>query len=183
MRLVAGLIVALAQTAVLGWLVWDRVSLLGHGREITVEVVPVDPRDLFRGDYVVLGYSFTRTGDITLPPGIKRGDPVFVTLKHGEGTRWDLAAVAASHPGAVDPSQVVLKGHVESAWPVPNGSATGRVRYGIESYFVHEGTGRALEQSVRDGKIDAVLAVGSSGDVAIKALEVDGHRIHQEPAL
>ena len=44
-----------------------------------------------------------------------------------------------------------------------------------------EGTGRDLEQKVRDKKISAVLAVGGSGDVAIKALVVDGQRIHQEP--
>jgi uncharacterized membrane-anchored protein len=57
------------------------------------------------------------------------------------------------------------------------------MRYGIESYFVPEGTGRPLEQQVRDKKISAVLAVGRSGDVAIKALVIDGQRLAEEPPL
>jgi uncharacterized membrane-anchored protein len=57
------------------------------------------------------------------------------------------------------------------------------IRYGIESYFVPEGTGLELEKQVRDKKIATVLAVGENGDVAIKALMVDGKRIAQEPLL
>ncbi len=59
----------------------------------------------------------------------------------------------------------------------------GRIRYGIESYFVPEGTGGELEQLVRDKKIRAVLAVASDGTAAIKALEVEGKRIHEQAPL
>ena len=48
--------VALAQTAVLAWMVIDRIQLLRSGREIVLPIVPVDPRDLFRGEYVRLEY-------------------------------------------------------------------------------------------------------------------------------
>jgi len=48
-------ILALAQTGVLAAMVIDRVRLLTSGREITLPIVPVDPRDLFRGEYVRLG--------------------------------------------------------------------------------------------------------------------------------
>ena len=50
-------IVALAQTAVLAGMVADRARLLKTGREITLPIVPVDPRDFFRGEYVRLGYG------------------------------------------------------------------------------------------------------------------------------
>ena len=53
-------IVALAQTTVLAAMVIDRVRLLSSGREITLPIVPVDPRDLFRGEYVRLGYDVGR---------------------------------------------------------------------------------------------------------------------------
>ena len=53
-------IVALAQTGVLAGMVVDRVRLLKTGREITLPIVPVDPRDLFRGQYVRLGYDISR---------------------------------------------------------------------------------------------------------------------------
>src|SRR5258705_10409827 len=50
-------ILALAQTSVLAYMVIDRVTLLKSGREITLPIIPVDPRDLFRGEYVRLGYG------------------------------------------------------------------------------------------------------------------------------
>ena len=59
-------VVAVGQAAVLGWMIWDRVSLLANGREVVLEVIPVDPRSLFRGDYVVFGYDISR---FELPPG------------------------------------------------------------------------------------------------------------------
>ena len=37
-------------------MVFQRAAILRDGKEVRLEVVPVDPRDLFRGDYVVLGY-------------------------------------------------------------------------------------------------------------------------------
>jgi uncharacterized membrane-anchored protein len=76
----------------------------------------------------------------------------------------------------------VVKGIVSYvSAPVDSALPKAQVRYAIESYFVPEGTGKVLEEKVRDKKISAVLAVGSSGDVAIKALVVDGERVHQEP--
>ena len=78
----AGLVMAL-QSAALIWMIVDRVMLLKSGREMVVEVVPVDPRDIFRGEYVVLGYTFTGTGtgDTALPEGTKRGDRVYSVLR------------------------------------------------------------------------------------------------------
>lgn len=184
-RLWAGVAaVALAQTAVLGWMVWNRSSLLRTGREIVAEVIPVDPRDFFRGDYVVLGYTFSNVPDVGLPEGTSKGDAVYTTLKKAEGTKWDVASVAPAYPASVAPDQVVLKARVEYVYPGPEpGRLTGRLRYGIESYFVPEGTGLKIEQQVRDHKIDAVLAVSASGEVAIKGLIVDGKRVHDEPLL
>src|SRR5581483_692780 len=50
-------ILAFAQTGVLAYMVADRVTLLRSGRTITLPIIPVDPRDLFRGEYVRLGYA------------------------------------------------------------------------------------------------------------------------------
>lgn len=54
--LIAALAVAGLQTAAIGHMVSDRVQLLRSGREIVLPIVPVDPRSLFRGDYVILSY-------------------------------------------------------------------------------------------------------------------------------
>ncbi len=176
--------VALAQSAVLGWMIWNRTTLLQTGREIVAEVIPVDPRDFFRGDYVILGYTFSNVPDVGLPAGTKTGDVVYTTLKKGDGSKWDVAAVTRDYPATVGPDQIVLKARAEYVYvgPQPN-QLTGRLAYGIESYFVPEGTGLKIEQQVRDHKIDAVLAVSQTGEVAIKGLIVDGKRVHDEPLL
>jgi uncharacterized membrane-anchored protein len=56
------------------------------------------------------------------------------------------------------------------------------VRYGIETYFLPEGTGRALETEVRGGKIDAIVAVDATGTAALKGVVIDGKR-HVDPPL
>ena len=177
-------IVAAIQTAALAWMVYGRVSLLRDGREIVAEVIPVDPRDLFRGDYVVLGYSFGR-GEVPVPVSTVQGDTVYVTLKPTGPGQWEPVSAEGSYASLTGgPDNVLLKGivsYVSQATPAELPKAS--VRFGIESYFVPEGTGLALEQMVRDKKISAVLAVGGSGAVAIKALTVDGKRIHEEPLL
>jgi uncharacterized membrane-anchored protein len=178
-------VVAAAQTALLGWMVFDRVSLLAHGREIVAEVVPVDPRDLFRGDYVVLSYRFSQTGDVDAPEGARPGDSLYVTMKPTTGDAdWQIVAVDTTYPATTAPENVVLKGVVDSVWSLTPGSKPrARLRYGIESYFVPEGTGKRLEDLVRDKKIATVIAVGRDGEAAIKALMIDGKREVEEPLL
>ncbi|HEX2839904.1 GDYXXLXY domain-containing protein [Hyphomicrobium sp.] len=177
--------VALIQTAALATMVYGRASLLLNGREIVAEVIPVDPRDLFRGDYVILGYTFG-TGEIRVPKATVQGDKVYVTLKPGTAAgQWEVVSASDKLTEPSDPAQVVLKGIVSyvSAPPAEGELPKASVHYGIESYFVPEGTGRELEQKVRDKKISALLAVGKSGEVAIKGLMVDGERLAQEPLL
>jgi uncharacterized membrane-anchored protein len=183
-------IVAGLQLAVLSYIVWTRVDILKNGREIVVDVVPVDPRDIFRGDYVILGYPFSTTGgiqgetDIALPEGSYENMPVYVTLKKEADGTWNRVAVADSYPADDGADQVVIKGRVDRVWPAgAGGGRQGRIRYGIESYFVPEGTGRELEDLVRHKRLRAVLAIASDGTAAIKALEQDGKRIHEQEVL
>jgi uncharacterized membrane-anchored protein len=166
-------------------MVYDRVSLLRSGREIVADVLPVDPRDLFRGDYVIFGYSFN-SQQVVLPAGIKRGDHVYVTLKPKEPGQWEVVKADAAHPDAVEPGNVVLRALAEYVYPLSDstkGESTGTLRYGIESYFVPEGTGKELEKMVADKKIAAVIAVSPAGKAAIKALMIDGQRVVEEPLL
>lgn len=176
-------LVALLQTAALATMVYGRVTLLRDGREIVTEVIPVDPRDLFRGDYVILGYAFGRT-QVPVPEGVSQGDRIYVTLREAEPEKWEVVKATAGYEPAGSASEVVLKGIVDNIYRPPGAELPrASIRYGIESYFVPEGTGRELEAKVREKMISAVLAVGSSGDVAIKALVVDGERVAEEPWL
>jgi uncharacterized membrane-anchored protein len=178
-------VVGLVQSLVIGWMVWDRVSLLSTGREIRAAVVPVDPRDIFRGDYVTLGYGFTTGADIALPDGARQGDTVYAVLANQGASEWSLSGVTDEVPAKLADGNVVLKGIVDSVRRGHSSgpSTVGRLRFGIERFYVPQGEGVAIEQQVRDKRIVAVLAVGSDGKAALKGLEADGKWIAQEPLL
>ncbi|CAN1722213.1 GDYXXLXY domain-containing protein [Hyphomicrobium sp. 1Nfss2.1] len=179
--------VALGQAAVLGWMIWDRVSLLANGREVVLEVIPVDPRSLFRGDYVILGYDISR---YTLPPGTKppkRNAPFYVTLKKGAGETWQAVAGGTEPPQTVQPDEVVIQGRVDYTMQATSDKKQEPVvvalQYGIESFFVPEGAGRELEKMVGEKKISALIAIDADGQAAIKGLMSDGKRVYDEPLL
>ncbi|MFA5957858.1 GDYXXLXY domain-containing protein [Hyphomicrobium sp.] len=180
--------VALLQSAALFEMVYERHSLLKSGRELTLAVRPLDPRDLFRGDYVTLGYDISRlskSNTETDPEfsGFIRGGDAFVTLSPKPDGGWTQTHIGSVYPTKVAPGDIVLKGLVQSIWPgQTGGDTTVNLRYGIEQYFVPEGTGRALEDQVRTHKIEAIVAVGSDGTAALKGLVVDGER-HEDPPL
>lgn len=181
-------VVALGQAAVLGWMIWDRTSLLSNGREVVLEVIPVDPRSLFRGDYVVLGYDISR---FPLPAGAKAPElkaPYYITLKKKpEGDNWQVVGGGAQPPANPSPDEVVIKGRVDYVSEPPNDKPQDPtivgLHYGIESFFVPEGTGRELETMVGDKKISALIAIDDNGNAAIKGLLSEGKRIYEEPLL
>jgi uncharacterized membrane-anchored protein len=53
-------VAALVQIALLTLMIIDRVQILRDGTEVTLQTRPVDPRDLLRGDYVVLRYDISQ---------------------------------------------------------------------------------------------------------------------------
>ena len=191
--------VALGQAAVLGYMIWDRVSLLSNGREVVLEVIPVDPRSLFRGDYVILSYELSR---VELPAGTeppKRGTDYYVVVQKAPepaaadpaapnvaapSANWKVVGGGPELPKELKPDQVAIKGRVEyTSRATKETPATVDVHYGIESFFVPEGTGRELEKMVGDRKLSAIIAVGDSGKPAIKGLLSEGRRVYEEPLL
>jgi uncharacterized membrane-anchored protein len=175
--------VALAQAAVLGWMIWQRAHLLSTGHEIVLEVIPIDPRSLFRGDYVALGYDISRVPVTESRPPIRRGSVIYVTLQKN-GERWRRLASSTTMPENLPADQVFIKGRVEYA-SAPTTTAPGQasVRYGIEDFFVPEGAGRDLEKLVGEKKLDALIAVDDAGNAGIKGLTADGKRVYEEPLL
>ncbi len=191
--LIAALAVAGLQTAAIGHMVWDRVQLLRSGREIVLPIVPVDPRSLFRGDYVILSYEASRVPARLIPADVKSAAPqwFYVTFEQ-KGEAWQLAGVSGVAPSPTATTISIrartLHGWHEIRVPQAAGAAAPiegdlNIRYGIESYFVPEGKGPALEQTARDGKLAALIAVDARGNAAIKGLMIDGRRVYDEPLL
>lgn len=179
--LAAGALVVIAQLAVPGSMLAARIALLSSPTEITLKTVPVDPRDLFRGDYVILSYDISeaRLANVPHPETIAREDRVFAVIAR-DGEDWRVVSLHDVRPETIAGEHHVLSARVASLRG-PSASRTAQLRYGIESYFVPEGTGKALEDMVRERALSVILAVGDSGDLAIKGLVIDGERIYEEP--
>ena len=182
-------LVAAVQIAILGKIVTDRVSLLRTGREIVLPITPVDPRDLFRGDYVILAYPLSQIAAASLPPGtslknLRENRDVYVVIHPEPDQSWKIVAVEPAYPKTVATDDAVLKGRVVNIWNRSDAAADEwvQIHYGIERYFVPEGTGRALEERVQERAMQAIVAVGADGAAALKGLILDGKR-HEDPPL
>lgn len=168
----------------------QRAAILKSGQEARLELTPVDPRDLFRGDYVVLNY---RIGTVNVPLDVTtaftRGQQVFVTLRPDANNMSRAVAISAERP-AVTGDDIVISGFVISpstcmlsdtgARDCKLGTRAVGVRYGLESYFVPQGEGKKIEQTAR-GRLEIVAAVAPSGQAAIKRLLIDGKPAYDEP--
>lgn len=181
--------VALLQTAALAKIVIDRQTLLKGGREIVMKVLPVDPRDIFRGDYVTLGYGLSPVQGAKLKDGgdlagIEKGQAAYLTIAEGADHVWTPVRLTRNYPTNIAAGEAMLKGMVAHRWDdaVTPGSATADMHFGIETYFVPEGTGKRLEELVRDKAVEAIIAVGGDGSAALKGLITGGER-HIDPPL
>jgi uncharacterized membrane-anchored protein len=147
-----------------------RVTPLLAGETILVRVVPVDPRDLFRGDYVILGYDFSR-----IPPaGIEgladsdrqreqqwQGLTVYVSLvPELDGKHWRAERFSLSQPT----SGKYLQGRI---------TGPGRLEFGIEAYYLQEGQGSKYEEAMRDRRLAAEIAVTADGHAALRGLRIE----------
>ena len=168
-------------------LVEQRARILRGGTEVRLRTVPIDPRDLFRGDYVVLAYPISTVEAGIGGQDLRRGEPVFVTLQRdGEGFAR-ATGVSRNWPRAGGDGLVIAGRVTSTSACTLNADGTTdcsgrrlRVAYGLESYFVPQGQGKAIEFTDK-ARIEVVAAVSSSGEAAIKRLLIDGKPLYAEP--
>lgn len=177
-------VTVLVQCTLLVLMVADRMQILREGREVTLQTQPVDPRDLLRGDYVVLRYDISQlpAGTLAGQPAAERKPVVFVKLAPNANGLYEAVSVSAE-PVTVTAPEILIRGRVSYSC-----GSTGRtfcdkltIKYGLESYFVPEGEGRKLEQARNQQKLRVVAAVLPSGRAAIKRLLLDGEPVYEEP--
>lgn len=183
------LIVALVQALFLCGMVAAKQYTLNVGEPVLLETQPVDPRSLFRGDYVRLNYNINSIAldELAGDDEFKQHETVFVVLE-SDGTYHQAVSVHHEMP---ESGSTVIKGTVRyvqgGRWnPDTQQREDGRfldVKYGIENYFVPEGTGRELELRWSDGeekRVDIRVAVDGRGNSGIKAVLVNGEEKYVE---
>jgi uncharacterized membrane-anchored protein len=161
--------VALQFAVLVGMIIKRSIPHL-TGETVLLRVVPVDPRDMFRGDYVILGYDFTRRSPAGAPGKETKpfrgdraefhGQTVYVWLVPDEdGLHWRCDRVTWDKPPA---GQRFIRGKIG-----PRG-----IEAGIESYYVQEGTGKEYEAAVRKRQLSAEVALTADGQAALRALRI-----------
>lgn len=182
--LVAALIAAVLQTAALGYMVESRASILRNGKEVLLKTVPVDPRDLLRGDYVILSYDIS-----WLPPALFKGGlptapaetAVFVRLAKQPDGFWGAAEASFKPLAPVDDS-VVLQSQPFTYYPSSGENPSSiNVDYGIERFYVPEGEGRVLEQARNAEALSVSVRVNDAGRAQIRQIAVEGTPVYEEP--
>jgi len=147
---------------------------LWTGTEIRLEIAPVDPRSLFRGNYAQLAYMLASV-DAKLYEGpdrrLRKGEIVYVSVAEGEGEVWHATRVALEPPA----SGPFLRGRLSETWPAAEQPL--RVRYGIEAWFAPKAKALEIEAAVRrrpgeDARAYAVVAVSGSGRAALARLDL-----------
>lgn len=172
-------IIVVLLTLVLMGMIAKKQFTLNTGSLVVLKTTPVDPRSLFRGDYVRLNYDISRLNSAYFPllNELKYHDSVFVALKK-EGVFWQPVAVFKSMPESSD-DKVIIKGSINSP-PAFSRSPQVSIKYGIENYFVPEGEGRDLERLRNQGNISMQIAVDTFGNSGIKAVLLNGEPIYVE---
>jgi uncharacterized membrane-anchored protein len=185
-RLLLFALAAAIQIGLIAAMVYDRVQILRNGVEVTLKARPVDPRDLLRGDYVVLRYDISDlpAGTLADKPADGRGSTVYVKLMRKPDGASEAISVH-TEPVPVGDGEALVQGRVTG------GTNCGvsrkefcrnlQIKYGLERYFVPQGEGREIEAARNQDKVSIVAAVAPSGRVAIKRLLMDGKPVYDEP--
>jgi uncharacterized membrane-anchored protein len=169
---------------------------LWFGRTALLPVMPIDPRDPFRGEYVQLNtpatnlFIQTKPGPVPVAavavtpvgdwwdkfPAMRDwerhraiyGMTIYVQLEPGGGAGEHHAVSVSDRPV---PGRLNLRGRVDSLYA----ANSLRVSYGVDAYFMQEGTAKPVEDALRNGrKVQMEIAVADTGRARIRRVLVDG---------
>jgi uncharacterized membrane-anchored protein len=170
-----------------GFILYKEYTLR-TGTEVVLKTEPVDPRDLFRGDYVTLNYEISTLGLEEIQAEdlyFDYNDRIYLALALENG--YGVPKKIYINP---PDDELYIKGTVKEViydWEAYEDSSITeepylkelRVEYGIESYFVPEGRGIEIESQQWTGRegVDVKVVVDRSGNAVIKSLLIDGQEV------
>lgn len=168
---------------ILGGFLVMKEYVLQTGESVYLKTVPVDPRDLFRGDYVTLSYEIStlsaRDG-VIFSGNFYQGATVYVSLDRVDGVDT-ASSVAVEKPSSgtfikgviknikYEQSIILNDGKFESNSDGQSPQVdTLMIDYGIESYFVPEGEGQELQRA--SGSLLVEVKVDKNGNAVIQSV-------------
>lgn len=146
------------QVAILAGVFINGFYPLWLGQEVRLQTQPLDPRDLFRGNYARLNYEFNNRplGDF------QPGQVVYLPLTQ-QGELWQAGQLQATPPQGL-----FLRGRVGDALWGRRG-----VKYGIDALFAPKEEALRLEKELRHSAV-AVVRVAPNGKAALVRVEPAG---------
>jgi len=170
----------LLQVTIIFVMAVSKLLVLNSGNDVLLRIVPVDPRDALRGDYVSFEYGISRIDSFygySQGSPIRNGENVYVTLKRS-GKYWVEEKILKSKPAN---GKLFIKGRVVSGGndeKVDFGSAYRPVNtdfhivYGIEQYFIPEGKGSTFNFMNKEAYVR--VALDKNGNAVIRQVYVNG---------
>ena len=174
MKRVFVILAVAAQVLVLAVMAGEREWISGAGKVVYLRTAPVDPRDLFRGDFVRLRYELNNVRRDAMDAVLAQSEPkrhevVYTRLRPVEEGLYEAAGTGSEPPG----EGVFLRGRIDQHPRFGGRNDPAFVKYGIEQYFVEQGGGGVIEKQ-RGGRDDlqvpmeVEVAIGSSGKAVIR---------------
>lgn len=165
---------------------------LTRGKQIILETIPVDPTDIFRGDYITLNYDISQIEEKNLSKDLKdyfspeedyyQSIKVYVTLKEGKSGYSEVKNISFEKPKY----DIYLKGvlnRYRQYEESPNFDGkydedyeenyiyVYNIDYNIDKYFVPENSGKDFEKAAEIGNILAVVRV-FRGNAMVKEIKI-----------
>jgi uncharacterized membrane-anchored protein len=164
------IVFVLSQFAVLAYMAGEREWIRHGGERVFLRTAPIDPRDPLRGDFVRLSYSLNTVDAAHFRSSrragsLQREEIVYAVLKPTATDLYELNYLTDQKPGG----GVFMRGRVSREV----GDGRIHLRYGIEQYFVQQGSGIEIERlrGSRDDlqiPMEVEVAIGRGG-VAVLA--------------
>ena len=125
------------------------------GEDIILETVPVDPTDLFRGDYVTLRYAAEEIPKSLVDEEVFneyqsdfRAMEVYVVLEKRDGVH-SPAKVTLEEPE----KGLFLKGELQYIDKTMDGVEVAFIEYSLDRYYVEDNSGTEWEEASAEGEV------------------------------
>lgn len=169
-------LLALVQLALIAVPLADRLEVQFSGKEVILDLRPVDPRDLLRGDFVIVNLALAQVSrDLPGTTGeFAPGETVYVGLEPGENGAADIVKISKTR---IDAGPVAMKGRIDGV-----SFDTLTVDYDIDAFFLPEGEGLKIERLPAE-RVQIVVAVHPDGRSLPLRLLVDGKAFKSDEVL
>ena len=161
---------------IFGVFIGVKEYILYTGTKVMFKVIPVNSRDLFRDGYVRLRYKINTVDSRVFPSRPKAGDKIYVSLNIDEGY-----AIPSGFHTLPPKKGLYITGVVVSEMTYDSDIKKDRepqlkVDYGIESYFVAEGSRTHLGKLIKAKyeNLDAIVVIDRYGNAMIRRLTIAG---------